>query len=130
MRLRNQDDHSNRHDETCLRVGDAIGVEARALGINFFAGLCINLLRHPSGGRAQETYGEDPHHVGAMAAALLAALMSTIAAALNSSGTLVAVDDVSFHIDEGEVLGVVGESGAGKTAGSGSGAACSGELIL
>ena len=27
-------------------------------------------------------------------------------------GTLVAVDGVSFHIDEGEVLGVVGESGA------------------
>ena len=30
-------------------------------------------------------------------------------------GTLVAVDDVSFAIDEGEVLGVVGESGAGKS---------------
>lgn len=30
-------------------------------------------------------------------------------------GVLVAVDDVSFSIDEGEVLGVVGESGAGKS---------------
>ena len=30
-------------------------------------------------------------------------------------GTLVAVDDISFHINEGEVLGVVGESGAGKS---------------
>lgn len=30
-------------------------------------------------------------------------------------GTLTAVDDISFHIDEGEVLGVVGESGAGKS---------------
>ncbi len=30
-------------------------------------------------------------------------------------GTLVAIDDTSFHIDEGEILGVVGESGAGKS---------------
>ena len=30
-------------------------------------------------------------------------------------GTLVAVDDISFQIEEGEVLGVVGESGAGKS---------------
>ena len=30
-------------------------------------------------------------------------------------GTLVAVDDVSFEIGEGEVLGIVGESGAGKS---------------
>jgi peptide/nickel transport system ATP-binding protein len=30
-------------------------------------------------------------------------------------GTLVAVDDISLHISPGEVLGVVGESGAGKS---------------
>ncbi|MCR9257408.1 MAG: ABC transporter ATP-binding protein [Alphaproteobacteria bacterium] len=30
-------------------------------------------------------------------------------------GTLVAVDDISLHINKGEVLGVVGESGAGKS---------------
>src|SRR5690349_25146503 len=30
-------------------------------------------------------------------------------------GTLTAVDAVSFHVDPGEVLGVVGESGAGKS---------------
>jgi beta-glucosidase len=52
------------------RVGDAIGVELRALGANFFGGVCINLLRHPAWGRAQETYGEDPVLLGAMGAAL------------------------------------------------------------
>ena len=30
-------------------------------------------------------------------------------------GTLVAVDDISLQINPGEVLGVVGESGAGKS---------------
>ncbi len=30
-------------------------------------------------------------------------------------GTLLAIDDATFHIDEGEILGVVGESGAGKS---------------
>ncbi len=30
-------------------------------------------------------------------------------------GTIRAIDDLSFHIDAGEVLGVVGESGAGKS---------------
>ena len=53
------------------RVGDAIGVEARSLGANFFAGICINVLRHPAWGRAQETFGEDPFHLGEMGAALV-----------------------------------------------------------
>lgn len=30
-------------------------------------------------------------------------------------GLLVAVDDVSFEIAQGEILGLVGESGAGKS---------------
>jgi beta-glucosidase len=52
-------------------VGDAIGVEARTLGANLFAGVCINLLRHPAWGRAQETYGEDTYLLGEMGAALV-----------------------------------------------------------
>jgi beta-glucosidase len=52
------------------RIGDAIGKELRARGANLFGGICVNLLRYPQGGRAQETYGEDPHHVGEMGAAL------------------------------------------------------------
>lgn len=52
------------------RIGDAIGRELRAAGATFYGGVCVNLLRHPAWGRAQETYGEDPLHVGEMGAAL------------------------------------------------------------
>jgi len=52
------------------RIGDVIGRELRALGGTLFGGVCINLLRHPAWGRAQETYGEDPHHLGELGAAL------------------------------------------------------------
>jgi len=52
------------------KVGDVIGKEARAQGANLFAGVCINLLRHPAWGRAQETYSEDPFHLGEMGKAL------------------------------------------------------------
>ncbi|MEX2717570.1 MAG: beta-glucosidase [Candidatus Sigynarchaeota archaeon] len=58
------------------RVGRAIAVEARAQGANFFAGVCINLLRHPGWGRAQETYGEDPFLLGVMGSALARGVQS------------------------------------------------------
>ncbi|MHA2037902.1 MAG: beta-glucosidase [Promethearchaeota archaeon] len=52
-------------------VGEVIGKEVRAHGGNLFGGVCINLLRHPSWGRAQETYGEDPFHIGQFGSALV-----------------------------------------------------------
>ena len=52
------------------RIGDAIGLELRAVGADLYGGVCVNVLRHPAWGRAQETYGEDPHHVGELGAAL------------------------------------------------------------
>jgi beta-glucosidase len=56
------------------RVGEAIGREARASGANLCGAPCINLLRHPAWGRAQETYGEDSGHVGEMGAAFVRGL--------------------------------------------------------
>ena len=56
------------------KVGEAMAKEVRALGGNYTGAVCMNLLRHPAWGRAQETYGEDPHQVGEMAAALVAGL--------------------------------------------------------
>jgi beta-glucosidase len=53
------------------RIGQAIGREVRAVGGNFFGGVCINLPRHPAWGRAQETYGDEPHLLGEMGAALV-----------------------------------------------------------
>ncbi|GAM89636.1 hypothetical protein ANO11243_076750 [Dothideomycetidae sp. 11243] len=52
------------------RIGDAIGLEGRAQGANYFAGICINLPRHPAWGRIQETYGEDPILLGEFGVAL------------------------------------------------------------
>ncbi|MFW9968823.1 MAG: beta-glucosidase [Candidatus Odinarchaeota archaeon] len=52
------------------KVGDVIGKEVRAHGGNLFGGVCINNLRHPSWGRAQETYGEDSFLIGEFGAAL------------------------------------------------------------
>lgn len=51
-------------------VGEAIAKESIALGANYFAGVCINLLRHPSWGRAQEAYGEDQFLTGQYGVAL------------------------------------------------------------
>lgn len=51
-------------------IGKAIGLEHSALGGNLFGGVCINLLRHPGWGRAQETYGEDSELLAQMGVAL------------------------------------------------------------
>lgn len=52
------------------QVGTVIGREIRALGANFFGGVCINLPRHPAWGRVQETYSDQPVILGEMGAAL------------------------------------------------------------
>lgn len=52
------------------RIGEAMAREARAVGANYSAAVCVNVLRHPGWGRAQETYGEDPFHLGELGVAL------------------------------------------------------------
>lgn len=80
------------------RIGDVIGQELLALGGNFFGGVCINLLRHPAWGRAQETYGEDPYHLGELGAALTRGVQKHVMAcakhfALNS------MENARFKVD-------------------------------
>src|SRR5271165_705450 len=86
------------------RVGAAIGAEVRAQGGNFFGGVCINLPRHPAWGRAQETYGDDPLHLGVFGAALVRGAGKHVMAcakhyALNSMEN--ARFQVDVRIDEG-----------------------------
>jgi beta-glucosidase len=58
------------------RVGEVIGKEIRANQGNYFGGVCINLLRHPAGGRAQESYGEDSYLLGQMGSSLMKGVQS------------------------------------------------------
>jgi beta-glucosidase len=86
------------------RVGEAIGAEVRARGGNFFGGVCINLPRHPAWGRAQETYGDDPLHLGELGTALARGTRRHVMAcakhyALNSMEN--ARFQVDVRIDEG-----------------------------
>ncbi|MHA1992187.1 MAG: beta-glucosidase [Candidatus Hodarchaeales archaeon] len=80
------------------KIGNAIGIEAKAQGANYFGGICINLLRHPGWGRAQETYGEDTYHLGKFGAALTKGVQNHIMAcakhyACNS------IEDTRFELD-------------------------------
>jgi beta-glucosidase len=80
------------------RVGDVIGRELRALGGNFFGGVCINLLRHPAWGRAQETYGEDPRHLGALGAALARGVQRHVMACVKHYA-LNSMENARFKVD-------------------------------
>ena len=58
------------------KIGQAIAEEVLAYGGNLFAGVCINLLYNPGWGRGQETYGEDPFHLGEMGSAMVRGVQS------------------------------------------------------
>lgn len=88
------------------RVGEVIGQEIRAVGGNFFGGVCINLPRHPAWGRIQETYGDEPYHLGEFGAALTRGTQKYVMAcakhyALNSMENARFTVDVS--IDEADL---------------------------
>jgi beta-glucosidase len=62
------------------------------------AAVCVNLLRHPGWGRAQETYGEDPVHVGAMGAACVRGLERHAIACVKHFA-LNSIDSCRFLVD-------------------------------
>jgi beta-glucosidase len=80
------------------RVGAAIGAEARAQGANLIGSVCVNLLHHPAWGRAQETYGEDPGHVGAMGAAAVRGVQRHVVACVKHFA-LNNMENARFQVD-------------------------------
>ncbi|MEM9189830.1 MAG: glycoside hydrolase family 3 C-terminal domain-containing protein [Myxococcota bacterium] len=80
------------------RVGEAMGRELRAVGADVLLAPTINILRHPRWGRAQETYGEDPHHMAEFGVAFIRGAQRHVIAtakhfAVNS------IDDTRFQVD-------------------------------
>jgi len=80
------------------RIGDVIGREIRAMGANHFGGVCINLLRHPAWGRAQESYGEDPYHLGKFGAALARGVQQHVMACVKHYA-LNSMENARFSVD-------------------------------
>ena len=81
------------------RIGEAMSIEIRAQGCNLTGAVCVNLLRHPAWGRAQETYGEDSHHLGAMGAALGVGLQTHNVCATVKHFALNSMENARFTVD-------------------------------
>jgi beta-glucosidase len=56
------------------RVGSALAREAKGKGRNMLLGPCVNINRHPFGGRNFESYGEDPWLASRVAVAWVSGL--------------------------------------------------------
>lgn len=80
------------------RVGEAMGAEALAQGATLLGSTCINLLRHPAWGRAQETFGEDPWHMGAMASAHVRGVSQHVMACVKHFAAN-SMEDMRFKVD-------------------------------
>jgi beta-glucosidase len=80
------------------QVGEAIGKEGRVQQANLFGGLCVNALRHPGWGRAQETYGEDPVHLGRMGVALTRGVAPWLMTCVKHFA-LNSMDEARFKVD-------------------------------
>jgi beta-glucosidase len=80
-------------------VGGAIARELRATGGNVLLAPTINLLRHPRWGRAQETYGEDVHHLGTMGVAFIEGAQAEGVIATAKHFAANSIEDTRFQVD-------------------------------
>lgn len=81
------------------RIGEAMSIEIRAQGCTLSGAVCVNLLRHPAWGRAQETYGEDTFHLGEMGVALALGLQHHNVIATVKHFALNSMENARFKVD-------------------------------
>ncbi len=79
-------------------VGAAIAQEVAAVGADVLLAPTINVLRHPRWGRSQETYGEDPHHLGVLGAAFVTGAQRHVLAQPKHL-TANSIEDTRFDVD-------------------------------
>lgn len=81
------------------RINEVIAIEMRANKTNYAATPCINLLRHPGWGRAQETYGEDPWHLGEFGVAAVRGIEKHNVMACPKHFALNSIENSRFVVD-------------------------------
>ena len=81
------------------RFGKAIADEAIAQGANYYAGVCINLVRNPKWGRTQESYGEDPFLLGEYGAVLTKAVQEEGMIACPKHFAMNSIEDLRFFVN-------------------------------
>ncbi len=80
-------------------VGIAMAREIRATGADTILAPTINILRHPGWGRAQETYSEDPVHMGAMGVGFIEGVQSQAVIATAKHYAANSIEDTRFDVD-------------------------------
>ena len=81
------------------RVGEAMATELRSVGADVLLAPTMNLLRHPRWGRAQETYSEDTHHLGAMAVGFIQGVQSRGVLACAKHLAVNSIEDTRHTVD-------------------------------
>ncbi|MGE0791358.1 MAG: glycoside hydrolase family 3 N-terminal domain-containing protein [Sandaracinaceae bacterium] len=80
-------------------VGAAMARELKASGADVLLAPTINILRHPRWGRAQETYSEDPMHMGEMGVAFVLGVQSEGVLASAKHFAANSIEDTRHDVD-------------------------------
>jgi beta-glucosidase len=82
------------------RIGEAIGREVRAKGADVVLAPVVNIVRHPRGGRTQESYGEDTTHLGIMGTAFVRGAQRHVIASVKHFAVN-SIENTRFVLDVG-----------------------------